>query len=169
MYLLYIIYNSVDLCIYCTLYITLLTCVFILNVGSSNNLQSPVAFTAVLTHIEHLGPLQTLEYDKVITNIGNAYDTRHGHFTAPVKGIYMLSATICDDDQRIRTEMVKNGVQLVAMYGDDGLLASHTIMVSLEQNDMVWVRHFNEGTSIAYSRPDRYYTSFAGALIAALQ
>jgi hypothetical protein len=72
----------------------------------------------------------------------------------------MLSATLCDDDQIIRTEMVKNGVQLVAMYGDTGLLASHTIMVSLEQNDMVWVRHFNEGTSIAYSRPDRYYTSF---------
>ena len=169
MYSLYIIYNSFDLCIHCTLYITLLTCVFILDVGSSNNLHSPVAFTAVLTHNEQLGPLQTLEYDKVITNIGNAYDTRHGHFTAPVNGIYMLSATLCDDDQIIRTEMVKNGVQLVAMYGDTGLLASHTIMVSLEQNDMVWVRHFKEGISTVHAGSDRYYTSFSGALITALQ
>ena len=146
-----------------------MTCVFILNVGSSNNVHSPVAFTAVLTHNEQLGPLQTLQYDKVITNIGNAYDTRHGQFTAPVKGIYMLSATICDDDQRIRTEMVKNGVQLVAMYGDTGLLASHTIMVSLEQNDMVWVRHFDESTSTTFGRPYKLYNSFSGALIAALQ
>ena len=146
-----------------------MTCVFILDVGSSNNLHSPVAFTAVLTHNEQLGPLQTLEYDKVITNIGNAYDPRHGHFTAPVKGIYMLSATICDDDQLIRTEMVKNGVQLVAMYGDTGLLASHTIMVSLEQNDMVWVRHFDESTSTTFGRPYKLYNSFSGALIAALQ
>ena len=146
-----------------------MTCVFILDVGSSNNLHSPVAFTAVLTHNEQLGPLQTLEYDKVITNIGNAYDTRHGHFTAPVKGIYMLSATLCDDDQIIRTEMVKNGVQLVAMYGDTGLLASHTIMVSLEQNDMVWIRHFNESTSTTFGRPNKLYNSFSGALIAALQ
>ena len=61
--------------------------VFIFIIGSSNTVPSPVAFTAVLTHNEQLGPLQTLEYDKVITNIGNAYDSRHGHFTAPVKGI----------------------------------------------------------------------------------
>jgi hypothetical protein len=148
---------------------SLFNSVFILNVGSSNNLQSPVAFTAVLTHDVTLGPLQTLEYDKVITNIGNAYDTRHGHFTAPVNGIYMLSATVFDLHQFLRTELVRNGVQLVAMYGDDDDSASHTIMVSLEQNDMVWIRHFKEGTSTAHAGSDRYYTSFSGALITALQ
>jgi hypothetical protein len=146
-----------------------LSSVFIFIIGSSNTVPSPVAFTAVLTHNEQLGPLQTLEYDKVITNIGNAYDSRHGHFTAPVKGIYMLSATVFDNTESIRTEMVKNGVQLVAMYGDDYDSASHTIMVSLEQNDMVWVRHFKEGTSTVHAGSDRYYTSFSGALITALQ
>ena len=81
----------------------------------------------------------------------------------------MLSATTCDDDHIIRTEMVKNRVQLVAMYGDDDDSASHTIMVSLEKNDMVWVRHFNEATSMVYARSDRYYNSFSGALIAVLE
>ena len=143
--------------------------IFILNVGSSNNVPSPVAFTAVLTHDVTLGPLQTLEYDKVVTNIGNAYDSRHGHFTAPVKGIYILSATVCDNGSVITTEMVRNGVQLVAMYGNDDDSASHTIMVSLEQNDMVWVRHYDGGTSTANGGSDGYYSSFSGALITALQ
>ena len=157
------------MCIHCTLYITLLTCVFILNVESSNNLQSPVAFTAVLTHDVTLGPLQTLAYDKVITNIGNAYDSRDGRFIAPVNGIYMLSATVFDLHQFLRTELVRNGVQLVAMFGDDDDSSSHTIMVSLEQNDMVWVRHFKEGTSTVHGRSDRHYNSFTGTLITALQ
>jgi hypothetical protein len=65
--------------------------------------------------------------------------------------------------------MVKNGVQLVAMYGNDDDSASHTIMVSLEQNDMVWIRHFDGGTSTANAGSDTYYSSFSGALITALQ
>jgi hypothetical protein len=68
-YSLYIINNS------------LFNSVFILNVGSSNNLQSPVAFTAVLTHDVTLGPLQTLEYDKVITNIGDMGGNRTHNFS----------------------------------------------------------------------------------------
>ena len=148
---------------------SLFSSVFILIVGSSNTVPSPVAFTAVLTHDVTLGPLQTLEYDKVITNIGNAYDSRHGHFTAPVKGIYMFSATVCDRVAFLRTEMVRNGVQLVAMYGDDADSASHTIMLLLEQNDMVWVRHSNESTSTAHAGSNRYYTSFSGALMTCLQ
>ena len=151
------------------IYNSLFSSVFILIVGSSNIVPSPVAFTAVLTHDVTLGPLQTIEYDKVITNIGNAYDSRHGHFTAPVKGIYMFSATVCDQGVVIRAEMVRNGVQQVAMGGDKYDSASHTIMLSLEQNDMVWVRHFKEGTATAHAGSDIYYTSFSGALITALQ
>ena len=150
-------------------YITLFSNAFILIVGSTNNLQSPVAFTAVLTHDVTLGPLQTLEYDKVITNIGNAYDRRDGRFTVPVNGIYMLSVTVFDLHQFLRTELVRNGVQLVAMFGDDDDSSSHTIMVSLEEDDMVWVRHFKEGISTVHGLSDRLYNSFTGALITALQ
>ena len=98
---------------------SLFNSVFILTVGSSHTVSSLVAFTVVLTHDVRLGPLQTLEYDKVITNIGNAYDSRHGHFIAPVKGTYMFSATVCDSGAVIRAEMVRNGVQVVAMGGID--------------------------------------------------
>jgi hypothetical protein len=33
-----------------------------------------------VTHDLSLGQHQAVEYDKVITNVGNAYDSRHGHF-----------------------------------------------------------------------------------------
>ncbi|CAC5414755.1 unnamed protein product [Mytilus coruscus] len=99
---------------------------------------------------------------------GNGYDTRHGYFTVPISGLYIVSATTCSSPSKgIRTEIVRNGIQLAALYGDDYDLASHTIVVSLEQNDEVWVQHFAEGTSTAHAGGDRYYSSFSGVLIAA--
>ncbi|XP_052083614.1 complement C1q-like protein 4 [Mytilus californianus] len=54
-----------------------------------------VAFAAGLSKtITSLGSHQAIEYDEVITNEGNAYDARHGHFIAPMKGMYLISATI---------------------------------------------------------------------------
>ncbi|CAG2248895.1 C1QL [Mytilus edulis] len=135
---------------------------------TGTNATDQVGFTAVLTHDLTLGPLQTLEYDKVHTNIGNGYDSRHGIFTVPINGLYIVSATTCSGpSQGVRTEIVRNGIQLAALYGDDYDIASHTIVVSLEQNDEVWVRHFAEGTSTVHAGGDRYYSSFSGVLVAA--
>ncbi|VDI76173.1 Hypothetical predicted protein [Mytilus galloprovincialis] len=137
-------------------------------VGGARNVISKVGFSAVLTHDVTLGPLQAIEYDKVITNIGNGYDARHGIFTVPINGLYIVSATTCSGpSQGVRTEIVRNGIQLAALYGDDYDIASHTIVVSLEQNDEVWVRHFAEGTSTVHAGGDRYYSSFSGVLVAA--
>ena len=57
-------------------------------------MSQPVAFTAVLAHGATLGPHQAVEFDKVVTNVGNAYVSKDGQFTAPVYGLYMISATI---------------------------------------------------------------------------
>lgn len=120
----------------------------------------------MLTNDFPVGPHQTIEYDKVLTNIGNAYDVRHGHFTVPVHGIYLMSAsTNSIGDSAVRTEIVRNGVQLAAMYGDDYDNASHTIVVELELNDMVWVRHFDNNLATVHSAQDRYYSTFSGVLL----
>merc|ERR1711971_985753 len=53
-----------------------------------------IIFYAFLSTSKELGQDQTIEFDKVVTNVGNAYDSRHGHFIAPISGYYHFSATI---------------------------------------------------------------------------
>lgn len=59
--------------------------------------QSPkkVAFFAGLT--ENMGPTTEhtdVIFDRVITNVGGAYDVTTGRFTAPVNGTYQFSSVI---------------------------------------------------------------------------
>lgn len=134
--------------------------------ASSSSTDLRVAFTAALTHDVSLGELQTIEFDKVLTNIGGAYDARHDHFTAPVRGIYVISATILNvKGAEVHTEMVKNGVELVELYGDPSSFsqASQTLVLELQANDMIWVRHFlDKGPVSIYGRTNQPINSFSG-------
>jgi len=57
--------------------------------------ETPVAFFATLTsHIVHAGQNQTIAFDRVLTNVGNAYNAHVGLFTAPVSGIYVFSVSL---------------------------------------------------------------------------
>ncbi|CAC5390099.1 C1QTNF6 [Mytilus coruscus] len=122
-----------------------------------------------LTSVISLGQHQPVEYDKVITNVGKGFDARHGHFVAPVKGLYILSATILNSEgKEMHMEMVKNGVQLVAFYADpdDYSMGTQTIVLSLKANDMVWIRHCRvKRPSSIYGKPDQPINTFSGALI----
>ncbi|CAC5380240.1 unnamed protein product [Mytilus coruscus] len=113
-------------------------------------LNMKVAFAAALSKtIDSLGSHQAVEYDEVITNEGNAYDARHGHFTAPLKGIYLLSAIIRVRDGKFAAlELVKNGQRIDAMVADSRPDAhyssqSRTFPYVLEQGDMVWLRSYS--------------------------
>ena len=105
-----------------------------------------------------------------MTNVGNAYDSRDGQLTAPVDGLCMIYAKICSQQSfSVHIEIVRNGAQLAVIYGDDYDLGSQTIMVQLNENDKVWVRHFFD-LEFGYinNEADRHYTTFTGALIVAL-
>lgn len=70
--------------------------------------------------------------------------------------------------QEINLEMVKNGVQLVSFYGgiNDYSMGSQTIVIALEANDMVWIRHFRTtGSASIYGRTDQPINTFSGALL----
>lgn len=135
--------------------------------GASNAI-TQVGFTAVLTKPAHLGPLQTIIYDKAITNIGKGYDIRHGHFSAPVRGLYLISATtLSSPNAEIRTEIIKENEKLATMYCKSLDMGSHTVIVFLNEKEQVWVRHFDDPTAKANSGGNGYYSSFSGVLIAA--
>jgi hypothetical protein len=124
-----------------------------------------IAFYAVLTHAVSLGQQQTVEYDKVITNVGNAYDSRHGHFISPVKGVYLISFTLMNKKGGIADiEMIKNGVRIALGYGDTGgyNMGTQVAIVMLEKGDMVWVRH---AASATQNLNGYEYNTFAGTLL----
>ncbi|CAG2236651.1 unnamed protein product [Mytilus edulis] len=129
-----------------------------------------VAFSAVLTHIISLGELQEIKYDKVLLNIGSGYDARHGHFTSPVNGVYLLSSSTFKNHlaDNLYVEMVKNGVQLVANEAPttEYNAGSHTVVIQMNKGDMVWVRHYKTKTlTNVYGTPTTPVTSFAGVLL----
>ena len=124
-----------------------------------------VAFYAVLTYAVSLGEHQTLEYNKVVTNVGNAYDFRHGHFASPVKGVYLMSFTFINKDGGVMDiEMVKNGVRIAHGYGDyrGYNMATQVTILMLEKGDMVWVRHASSSTAELHASD---YNTFAGTLL----
>jgi hypothetical protein len=128
---------------------------------------SKVAFSAILTTRLALGEHQIVEYDKVLTNIGNGYDSRHGHFTAPIKAVYLFSCSmmnvVASNDAFL--EIVKNGIRVAHLYADDDdySMATQVVIVLLEKGDMVWVRHSDTASSRLLN--DGGYNTFVGTIL----
>jgi len=128
-----------------------------------------VAFYAVLTHDLSLSQHQIVEYDKVITNVGNAYYSYYGHFTSPVKGVYLMSFTLMNKQGgAMDIEMVRNGVRVAHGYGgsSDYNMGTKVAIVMLEKGDMVWMRHAFSSTQTLHGYE---YNTFAGTLLFTMQ
>jgi hypothetical protein len=127
---------------------------------------SKVAFSAILTTRLALGQHQLVEYDKVLTNIGNGYDSRHGHFTAPIKAVYLFSCIMMNmEGSSIHLEIVKNGIRRAHLYADDDdySMATQVVIVLLEKGDMVWVRHSDTASSLSLNGGG--YNTFVGTIL----
>ncbi|XP_063064499.1 complement C1q-like protein 2 isoform X2 [Engraulis encrasicolus] len=84
-----------------------------------------------------------LVFKKVITNVGEAYSSATGFFTAPVRGVYYFRFTVMDDLYRrsMYIRMHKNGQQLMSLreYDTDGQFhyLSGGLTLQLEKGDRV--------------------------------
>ncbi|XP_062608645.1 complement C1q-like protein 4 [Saccostrea cucullata] len=125
--------------------------------------QNPIAFTARLSHdVELLGE-QTIVFDKIILNLGNAYHESYGHFTAPVQGVYQFAVSLLNDGKESYFSLMRNGNQVLSMlYIRSGTFysSSSIVVAQLEANDVVFVK----GTRTA-NLDESYYCIFSGFLI----
>ncbi|CAC5362492.1 unnamed protein product [Mytilus coruscus] len=136
-----------------------------IDVPTINEIQ-PIAFYAQLSQTLTIGDLQSVEYDVVRVNIGNGYDKRHGHFTAPVTGLFYFSFTVMSiPDHSVHMEIVKNGAVIGNCFADSHGYESgtSTVITQLDKGDMVWIRHVKaEGSQPLHP----LYNAFTGFLIA---
>ncbi|KAG8011561.1 Complement C1q tumor necrosis factor-related protein 3 [Nibea albiflora] len=132
--------------------------------------KSQVAFSASLFTSEqetHHGPFNTdttLVFKKVTTNVGNAYNSITGIFTAPIKGLYYMRFTSCvGESSPLNTALMKNGENMVAVYDNRGAHASGSngVTLVLEKGDTVWIALWAQKSVFDQSRR----TTFSGFLV----
>ncbi|XP_035392232.1 cerebellin-2-like isoform X2 [Electrophorus electricus] len=122
----------------------------------SNTEQPKVAFSATLADTDFfavMGPYQkdtTLVFENVLTNIGNAYDSQTGIFTAPKRGVYYFSyVTLCPKSMRQGTSvsLLKNGVPVVSASAQFDIpkleidqSSGNSASLLLEKGDLVYLQ-----------------------------
>uniref|UniRef100_A0A0B7AR95 C1q domain-containing protein n=1 Tax=Arion vulgaris TaxID=1028688 RepID=A0A0B7AR95_9EUPU len=126
-----------------------------------------VAFSAKLSYNRELKPLDTVIFDTVLTNDGNAYDLDSGKFTAIVTGTYLFHSTILSGyNTKVETAIIVNDKEIARIYSgahDAHGSGSNMAIVNLRNGDSVWVRLLYQGGNHVHG----YYSTFSGALLRA--
>ncbi|ROL55181.1 Complement C1q-like protein 4 [Anabarilius grahami] len=137
----------------------------------SENEDKKVAFSAGLLAFgtEKIGPIgdtKTLEYKKVFSNVGNAYDSNTGIFTAPVKGVYYFRFYgHCHGGTTMAVSLLKNGQNQCSVHSArpaSNSNASNGVVLTLEIGDQIYTVLWRN--TWVYDDPASY-TSFSGFLI----
>uniref|UniRef100_W5NN48 C1q domain-containing protein n=1 Tax=Lepisosteus oculatus TaxID=7918 RepID=W5NN48_LEPOC len=131
-----------------------------------------IAFSAILCNGEtiNLGNFNTkttIVYPKVLTNMGGAYNSATGIFTAFVKGTYYFSFTVfLANAANLYVNLMKNSQHVVSMWdtqstdlNDSG---TNSAVLELEVGDQVYVR-LNENRQLY--EDNTCYNSFSGFLL----
>ncbi|XP_052386034.1 complement C1q-like protein 4 isoform X2 [Carassius gibelio] len=130
-----------------------------------------VAFSAGLLESEtgHTGPSNsviTLVYKKVFSNIGGAYDSNTGVFTAPVKGAYYFKFYgHGHGGTTMAVSLLKNGKTQCSVFAwkpTSNGNGSNGVVLTLEIGDQISTQLW--ANTWVYDDPESY-TSFGGFLI----
>lgn len=117
--------------------------------------KAKVAFSATVIESQDVftGPATTstaLIFNHVFTNIGNAYNSKTGIFTAPVKGVYHFSFTTFGYNSHTSGAiLLKNGHYQVSTWESTGPDASdttsNTVILELSVGETVNIALWNGG------------------------
>ena len=129
-----------------------------------------VSFSArVKPSISDIGKYTTIKFAAVETNIGNAYDSTSGEFTAPLADVYVFFATILAKPKNyIETVMKVNDEVKLRLYSGDGKYygsGSNLLVSHLNKGDKVKMTTYCCGSKPFYIH--HYWSTFSGFLIAA--
>ncbi|XP_013391381.1 complement C1q-like protein 4 [Lingula anatina] len=136
------------------------------------NPDSPrVAFSAALEHSRVVKTSDVLNFEKVITNVGNAYNAMSGRFTCPFSGSYFFTATISTSTtgERIAAELRRSTqpdaflMYVLAASHDDHNTGSNSVITRCEKGETVHLQAIH----VTGPTPTLWYawSTFSGYLI----
>ncbi|KAL2081083.1 hypothetical protein ACEWY4_022936 [Coilia grayii] len=103
-----------------------------------------VAFSGALSEGNHNSADQArLFYKRIFTNVGNAYNSSTGDFTAPVKGVYFFTfMTFGYNNQNSGIILTRNGVLAVSSYdfqtiSDQADTTGNSVILQLEAGEKI--------------------------------
>ena len=104
-----------------------------------------VAFTVSRSHQGSLMNSKVV-YDKVLVNVGNAYDPQTGLFTCPRDGVYVFTWSTMSHNpgENCLAYIYRNGVKSLMTHAYESSshleTASNTEIYHLNQGDTVWIQ-----------------------------
>ncbi|XP_048742172.1 complement C1q-like protein 4 [Ostrea edulis] len=127
--------------------------------------KTPVAFHAELSSDRTYKAGSPWVFDKVVTNVGNAYNPATGKFTTPSKGIYLFNwYTLAYPGKKAHAGLYVNGKikgrQATNNIGNAGkhITSDSSIVLALEKGDLVYIMDAHGITSEVKGR----WTAFGG-------
>ncbi|XP_060563689.1 complement C1q-like protein 2 [Ruditapes philippinarum] len=145
-------------------------------VATSHNqrraIQAQVAFSAYLSYFqEHLGIHQTVKFDKIITNDGNAYNAVTGIFTVPVTGTYVFIFYINSSNSIVEVRLIADNSIIASgtsrpyeFNQSKDVQGGGTVVLHLNQGVSVWIENARADSAIYSNDVDRWVT-FSGFLL----
>ncbi|XP_052816976.1 uncharacterized protein LOC128243313 [Mya arenaria] len=124
-----------------------------------------VAFYGKINDLAQVQQGDILQFNNVITDIGHAYDTSTGLFTAPTAGLYVFGTTIMIEqhlDTHLGIYVNNQKMTNIKMFGTEHMYDTMTQMAVyyLRRGDRVSIRH-DEGNKTIH--PD--YSTFTAFLL----
>lgn len=113
-----------------------------------------------------VGGKQIVKYDRVLTNVGGAYKSSTGIFTAPYKGIYTISCSLMSSTSNsVHLDIMKNGTKLSIVFAAAGTFphSSQTLQLFFKKGDKIWIQNHNGNKACLHDHGS--YNLFSGVLI----
>ena len=122
-----------------------------------------IGFTAGVTSSSSTWNSGTLVFPKVITNVGNGYNSSDGVFTAPRAGVYVFFVNVQGySNNDVYVDIVLNGANKVRTMAQTNYDAGPKLAVlSLQTGDRVWIKRY-AGKGYYHDGP---ITTFSGFII----
>ncbi|GAB1603188.1 caprin-2-like, partial, partial [Argonauta hians] len=125
-----------------------------------------IAFSSRLSqHLNNVKVNETIVFDNIVTNFGNAYNPETGIFISPMKGTYQFFVKILSGfNEKVETALIANNIEVTRLYS--GAQHAHgsssaAVFIALDKGEEVYVKALYQKSNHIHG----VYSTFGGYLL----